>query len=364
MNRNRTAQPIRAALLPPEHRAVRIGRLSLVLRPGMLLVLGIATVLLAVLFVLCLGLGTFTIAPAEVVGVLLGGGHPADRLAVLELRLPRAVSALLVGAALGLSGAIVQTVARNPLASPDTLGVTWGAGAAVTAAIVLGGTTGAVLETLGLPLTALAGGLLAGLLVFGLTYREGLDSLRLLLVGVGVTTIASSATVWLLSAGEVNDAGRALVWLTGSLNGVSWDATLALALALVLLVPPSLLFSRLLDIMQFDDDNVRTLGVRLDIARAVTLLVAIALAAIATAVSGPIQFVALCGPQIALRLARSPRPPLALSMVLGAALVLAADLVSRTAFGSAEIPVGIVTAVLGAPYLIYLIVRKSRESRN
>ncbi|MGW6422131.1 FecCD family ABC transporter permease [Nocardia sp. NPDC055053] len=355
--RSGVTTPSRPSLQRP---TLRIGALSLAFRLRPLLLVILATLVSAVLFVLNLGLGAFALSPAEVVQVLLGGGHPADRLAVLELRMPRAVAALLVGAALGLSGAIVQTVARNPLASPDVLGVTWGAGAAVTAAIVFGASAGGILGTTGIPAVALAGGLLAGLIVFGLTYRDGLDSLRLLLVGVGVMAIASSATVWLLSAGEVEDASRALIWLTGSLNGRGWDDALPLAIALAILVPPTLIGSRTLGALQFSDDTVRSIGVRLTPARGVLLLAAVVFAAIATAVSGPIQFVALCAPQVSLRLARLPRPPLILSMLLGAILVLAADLISRTAFGSAELPVGIVTAVLGAPYLIHLIIRRHR----
>ncbi|MFD6397498.1 FecCD family ABC transporter permease [Nocardia sp. NPDC060249] len=333
--------------------------MALRVRPLLLVI--VATLVLLVVFVVNLGLGAFTLTPAEVVAVLLGGGHPADRLAVLELRMPRAVAAVLVGAALGLSGAIIQTVARNPLASPDILGVTWGAGAAVTAAIVFGGTSGGILSTTGLPAVALVGGLFAGLVVFGLTYRDGLDSLRLLLVGVGVMAIASSATVWLLSVGELNDAGRALIWLTGSLNGRGWSDAVPLAITLAILVPPTLIGSRTLGALQFNDDTVRAIGVRLTPARGVLLLAAVVFAAVATAVSGPIQFVALCAPQIALRLARLPRPPLILSMILAAILVLTADLISRAAFGSTELPVGVVTAVLGAPYLIHLITRRRRS---
>ncbi|MFD4352599.1 FecCD family ABC transporter permease [Nocardia sp. NPDC058518] len=355
----RTGVAAQARLVPPRP-ALRIGALSMAFRLRPLLLVLVAALVLVVLFVVNLGVGAFTLSPAEVVRVLLGGGHPADRLAVLELRLPRAVAALLVGAALGLSGAIVQTVARNPLASPDILGVTWGAGAAVTAAIVFGGTAGGLLGTTGLPAVALAGGLLAGLVVFGLTYRDGLDSLRLLLVGVGVMAIASSITVWLLSAGEVEDASRALIWLTGSLNGRGWDDALPLAITLAILVPPTLIGSRTLDALQFTDDTVRAIGVRLTPARGVLLSAAVVFAAVATAVAGPIQFVALCAPQISLRLARLPRPPLVLSMLLAAILVLAADMISRTAFGTAELPVGIITAVLGAPYLIYLVMRRHR----
>src|SRR5690606_35769394 len=145
---------------------------------------------------------------------------------VWELRMPRSLTALLVGAALGLSGAITQTLARNPLASPDMLGITWGAGTAATTVIVLGGTAGSLagaLADVGLPIVALLGALLAGVAVYGLAHQGGVDSYRLVLVGVGVSALAGNATYWLLTVGDVNEAGRALVWLTGSLNARGWE---------------------------------------------------------------------------------------------------------------------------------------------
>jgi iron complex transport system permease protein len=357
------SSPAPAPARVPGRTPLRIGPFSTVLRPRPLLVLCLALLALFAVFVLSLGLGTFRLTPAQVLDTLFGGGVRADHVVIFELRMPRVAAALLVGAALGLSGAIIQTIARNPLASPDTLGITWGAGTAVTAAIVLGTTAGDAMESVGLPAVALLGGVLTGLVVFLLAYRDGLDSFRLVLVGVGVMTFTGSATVWLLSVGEVNDAGRAMVWLTGSLSGQGWENVRPLAVVLAVLVPLTVVGSRTLGALQFDDDTVRAVGVRLDAARAAMLLAAVVLASAATALAGPIQFVALCAPHVALRLARASRPPLVLSMALAALLVSGADLIARTAFGSLEMPVGIVTAVLGAPYLIHLIVRRHREAR-
>ncbi|MDA3648572.1 iron ABC transporter permease [Saccharopolyspora indica] len=347
-------------------RPARLGPFSGVLRWRPLVALLGGLVLLLAVFVLDVGLGEYQISPVEVLQTLVGGGDRAQQIIILELRLPRALTALLVGAALGLSGAIMQTLARNPLASPDMLGITWGAGTAATTVIVLGGTAGSLAGALadyGLPLVALAGGLLTGLAVYGLAYRRGVDSYRLVLVGVGVSALAGNATYWLLTVGDVNEAGRALVWLTGSLNARGWEHVVPTAIALCALVPLTLIGGHVLGALQFDDDTVRGLGVRTDLTRGVLLLAAVVLASIATAAAGPIQFVALATPQIALRLAHTSRPPLLSSMVFGAALVVGADVISRTAFGSLELPVGIVTAVLGAPYLIYLLVRRYREVR-
>lgn len=348
----------------PGRRPVRLGRISGVFRLRPLLVLAGGALLAFAMFVLNIGFGEYPLSPMQVARTLLGGGDYADQLIIFELRLPRSLTGLLVGGALGLSGAIMQAIARNPLASPDILGITFGAGTAATAVIVFGGGLGAVgatIEQVGLPVVALLGGVLTGLLVYLLSYRNGVDSFRLVLVGVGISALAGNLTFWLLSVGDVNDAGRAMVWLTGSLNARTWEHAVPLAIALGVVVPVILICAHVLGALQFDEDTVRGLGIRLDLARAVLLLGSIVLASIATAAAGPVAFVALATPQIALRCARTARPPLLTSMVFGAALVLGSDLIARTAFGDMELPVGIVTAILGAPYLIYLLVHRYRE---
>lgn len=348
-------------------RPLRVGPLSGVLRWRPLIALLAAAVVLLFAFVLNVGLGEFQIGPMRVLSTLFGGGDRADQVIVWELRLPRSLVGLLVGAALALSGAIMQALVRNPLASPDMLGITWGAGTAATAVIVFGGSAGAVsglAASIGLPMVALLGGLLTGLAVYLLAYRRGVDSYRLVLVGVGASAFTGNATFWLLSLGDVNDAGRAMVWLNGSLNARGWEHVWPVAVALAIVIPLSLIGAHVLGALQFDDDTIRGLGVRMDLARGALLLGSVVLASIATAAAGPIVFVALATPQIALRLARTSRPPLLASAVLGAALVVTSDLIARTAFGGLELPVGVVTAILGAPYLIYLLVRRYREARG
>ena len=347
-------------------RPLRLGPFSGVVRPRSLLALTGAVLAMLVLFALNVGLGETSMGPLQVVSTLFGSGDRVDQLIVFELRMPRSLTALLVGGALGLSGAITQAIARNPLASPDMLGVTSGASTAATAVIVFGGSLGAAsssLESVGLPLVALLGGLLTGLAVYLLSYRGGIDSFRLVLVGIGVGALATNATYWLLSVGSINDAGRAMVWMTGSLNARGWEHVVPVAVALVAIVPLVLVGAHVLGALQFDDDTVRAFGVRTNAARGTMLIGAVVLASIATAAAGPVTFVALATPQIALRLARTARPPLLLSLVLGAALVVGADVISRTAFGNFELPVGITTAVLGAPYLIYLISKRYKEVR-
>lgn len=309
-----------------------------------------------------IGRGDFPISLGEVLAVLFGGGDSAEQFIVLELRLPRTLTGILVGAALGLSGAITQAVARNPLASPDILGVTAGASAAAVIVIVLGGSNGAIvgfLASVGLPVAALIGGLVTAALVYALAYRRGIEGYRLVLVGVGIGAVAMSVTSWLLVVAEVYEAARATVWLTGSLNARGWEHVVPVGLALTVLVPIALLLAFGLGVLQFGDDTARGLGMRINRARAALILVAVGLAAVATSSAGPIVFVALVVPQICQRLVGAARPPLLASAVYGALLTVVADLIARTVLG-VEIPVGIVTAILGAPYLLFLLARRNR----
>ncbi|MEO3870558.1 iron chelate uptake ABC transporter family permease subunit [Nonomuraea sp. B12E4] len=323
----------------------------------------IGVVLLGLLMALNMRIGDIQMSLADVISGAIDVNSPAH-FVVMELRLPRALTGALVGAALALSGAIIQSIARNPLASPEILGVTTGASVTVVAGVVLTGTanggTSGLLTSLGIPALALLGGLAGAAIVYGLAWRRGLDGYRLVLVGIGVSAVFTNIKFWLLTVGDVNDTGRAMVWISGSLNSRGWEHVVPTALALAVLVPLALLGTRSLDALRFGDDTVTALGVRVNPARALMILAAVLLAAVATAAAGPIAFVALASPQIALRLARSAHPPLLCSAIIGAVLTTAADLIARTAFSPIELPVGIVTAVLGAPYLIHLIWRSRK----
>ncbi|MCF6469096.1 iron ABC transporter permease [Nonomuraea sp. MG754425] len=320
-------------------------------------------VLLALLMALNMRIGDIAMTLSEVVTGTFDAGSAAH-FVIMELRLPRALTGALVGAALALSGALIQSIARNPLASPEILGVTTGASVTVVAGLVAGGGVyggvSGLLATLGVPALALLGGLLGAAVVYGLAWRRGLDGYRLVLVGIGVAAVFTNVKFWLLTVGDVNDTSRAMVWISGSLNGRGWEHVAPTALALAVLVPLTLLGTRSLDALRFGDDTVTALGVRVNPARALLILAAVLLAAVATASAGPIAFVALASPQIALRIVGSGRPPLLCSAIVGAVLTTGADLIARTAFSPIELPVGIVTAVLGAPYLIHLIWRSRK----
>ena len=310
-----------------------------------------------------IGRGDFPISVGEVLGVLTGGGERADQFIVLELRLPRTLTGVLVGAALGLSGAIFQIITRNPLASPDLLGVTAGASAAAVAVIVLSGSYGAVGATLagvGVPVAALIGGLGAAVLLYALAWRRGIEGYRLVLVGVGIDAVARAVTSWMLVIAQIFAAAQAAVWLTGSLNGRGWEHVVPVALALGVLAPVALLLAFGLGALQFGDDTARGLGLAVNRTRSALIVVAVVLAAVAASSAGPIVFVALVVPQICQRLVGAARPPLLTSAVYGGQLAVTADLIARTVLGT-ELPVGVVTAILGAPYLLYLLARRNRK---
>ena len=311
-----------------------------------------------VTFCVSISVGDFPVPLGDVVPAIFGFGNEDADFIVRTLRLPRALTGLLVGVAFGLSGAVFQSLARNPLASPDIIGITSGASAAAVFMIVVVG--GSYLQV---SVGAFVGALLTALAIYLLAWKRGVSPYRLVLVGIGVAAMLGSVTAYLLTRAEIFDAQRATVWLTGSLNGRSWDHVRPLALALVVLVPAVLLLSRPLRAMQLGDDTAKGLGVSLERSRVGLIIVAVALAAIATSSAGPIEFVAFVAPPIARRLTRTSLTivPAALG---GGLLVLLADVIARRAFAPTELPVGVVTGVIGAPYLLWLLARANKVGRG
>lgn len=334
----------------PGRTAVRAGRASVVVRPRAVVVTVVALLLALAVGCLAVSVGEYVVPLPDVLRALVGEGERGAQVVVQTLRLPRVLVGLLVGAALGLAGALTQSVTRNALASPDVVGVTAGSSAAAVAAIVLG-------WPVPLPVAALAGGLLTAGLLVGLTWRGGVQGPRLILLGIGLAACATALTGYLLVLAELSTAQRAVIWLTGSLNGRGWEHVGPVALALLVLLPVALLLGRRLAVLNLGDDVARGLGVRVHATRVAVVLVAVGLAAVATASAGPVLFVGLVAPQVAVRLAGTPVIPLAASAACGALLVVAADLLARTALDGTELPVGAVTAVVGAPVLLWLLRR-------
>jgi len=315
------------------------------------LVLGIASGV----FAGSLSVGDFPVPIDDVLASLVGAGSDDGDFIIRTLRLPRGLTAVLVGAAFGLSGAIFQRIARNPLASPDIIGINAGAAAsAVFVIVVVGGTSTQV--TFG----ALGGSTVTAAAIYLLAYKRGVTGYRLVLVGIGVTAMLGSITSYLLSRAAIFDAQRATVWLTGSLNGRSWQHVRPVAAALAVLLPVAIALARQLRLLELGDDAARGLGVRVERARGGLLLTGVALAALATASAGPVAFVALVSPQVARRLTGGRTIALLPAAACGALLLVASDLAARRLFAPTELPVGIFTAILGAPYLLYLIARANK----
>lgn len=307
--------------------------------------------------------GSSQLAATDVVKTLVGLGDSGMQFIVLELRLPRALGALLIGMCLGMAGALTQSFSRNPLATPDIIGVTSGAAMGAVVAITLGGGSYAVTSLLvgmGIPLIAIFSGLLTAALVYGLAWRSGVDSYRLILIGIGVTAAMTGLTNYFIAKAELGLAAAATQWLVGSLSGISWTSIWPVVVVLVIVTPIALTQTAALNVSQLGDELSAGLGVTVQRHRVIVLACAVVFTAIAVSAAGPIGFVAFVAPQIARMLVRSSRPPLIASAFFGAVIVLLSDLVGRTLLPW-TVPVGIITAIIGAPYLIWLIVRRPNK---
>ncbi|MEV6579264.1 iron chelate uptake ABC transporter family permease subunit [Streptomyces sp. NPDC051582] len=343
----------------PGSRALRgPGGLSLRLEPRALTV-GLLLVAAALaMAVVLIGTGDFEIAPWDVVQTLLGNGTPANDFIVNDLRLPRVVVALLVGAALGMAGAVFQSVSRNPLGSPDLLGFSYGSAVGALTVIVLfkGGATE-------VSAGALVGGLLTGVLVYLLSYRRGIHGYRLVLVGIGASAMLVAVINYLLTKAQLVEATRAMVWLTGSLAGRDWSQVWPLLATCAVLFPLVLGQGRALRMMEMGDDAAYALGVRVERTRMLLMLAAVLLTTAAAAAAGPISFVALAAPQLARRLTRSPGSNLLTGALMGSVLLLVSDWASQRAFGADQLPVGVVTGLVGGVYLLWLLVTERKAGR-
>jgi iron complex transport system permease protein len=303
--------------------------------------------------------GDFPIPIRDVVPALFGQGDPSSDFIVHTLRLPRVLTGLLVGAAFGFSGSIFQTLARNPLASPDVIGIT--EGAAAGAVIVIVGIGGELTTTgMGVSLGALGGALITATAIYLLAYRNGLSPYRLVLVGIGVGAVMAAITSYLLTRAEIYDVQRAAIWLAGSLNGRGWEYVKPLTVMMLIFAPAVLYLARPLRALQLGDDTAKGLGASVEPSRAGLVFCGVILAAGATAAAGPIAFVAFIAPPIARRLTRTPGATMIPAALCGALLLTAADLIGRRVMAPTEIPVGIVTGIIGAPYLLWLLARANR----
>ncbi|XRQ12274.1 FecCD family ABC transporter permease [Actinomadura welshii] len=292
--------------------------------------------------------------PGDVLRVILGEQVPGASFTVGRLRLPRAVLAVAAGFAFGLGGVTFQTMLRNPLASPDFIGINAAASAAAAVAIVMFGLGGTTVSAF-----AIVSALGVAVLMYLLAFRDGVVGTRLILIGIGMTAMLDSVTYYVLAQAAQWDLLEAKRWMVGSLNGTTWAEALPAVIAAAVLTPVLLALASDLSALQLGDDTASALGVRVERTRIAVIVAAVGLIAFATAAAGPIAFVAFLSGPIAARLVGTGGSLLVPAGLVGALLVLVADFAGQFAFDT-RFPAGVVTGVLGAPYLVYLIVRTHR----
>ncbi|WP_438353083.1 FecCD family ABC transporter permease [Microbacterium sp. CJ88] len=314
-------------------------------------------VALLALAAFALTLGESAIDPGRVFSALFGSGDAATVRVVAEWRLPRIVLAIVGGASLALSGAIFQSMTRNPLGSPDIIGFSTGA---YTGALIVSLVLGA--STLLMPIGAFVGGLVAALAVYLLAFRRGVQGFRLIVVGIAVSAMLVAVNAYLLVQARLEEAVTVAIWGAGSLNGARWPDVVPVIVTFAVLAPLCALLVRRLTVLELGDEHARMLGVDVERTRVLLLVIGVALVAVITAVAGPITFVALAAPQIAKRIVAATGPALLVSALFGAVLLLASDVIAQRLIAPAQFPVGVVTACLGGAYLVWLLTRGVKES--
>ena len=336
--------------LLPSRRTLRLGGwLSLPVRSRSLLVGGGLALTLVIIAMLTVSLGRLGVAPADLISTILGQGAGTDRIVWGTIRGPRLVVAVAAGAALGIAGTLFQTVTRNPLGSPDVIGLSAGAAAGAAAFGVLW--TGILPQ----PIGALIGASVAMALVYLATGRGFSSPSRMLLAGIGVSAVSLAFVEYVIVRVGREDAITLAAYLSGTLASRSWEHALTIWLSLVLLAPCALMLSRRLQLVEMGDEQADALGARSGRTRMFAVLVSIGLATAAVNVVGPIGFIALTAPQIARRLSRAAGPNVLMSALTGAVLLCLADLLTQQSPFPVQLPVGVLTALIGGLYLGYLL---------
>jgi iron complex transport system permease protein len=333
--------------------SLRVDRRSVVVGLALL-------VLVAVVAVLGVGTGDYPLSPGDVLRTAIGDGPPGADVIIETLRLPRVLDALLVGGALGVAGAIFQSLTRNPLGSPDVIGFTQGAAVGAVLQIAVFG--GGMIAVAG---GAVVGGFAVAAAVLLLAQRAGgTQGYRIVLIGIGFSTLLASTTSFLLTKVTLETSQSARLWLVGSLNGRGWEHVVPVGIALAVLLPLALAAARDLRMLEMGDDTAAALGVRTGRSRVLLVAVGVALAAVATASTGPVAFVALAAPQLARRLTRATGPGLLPAAVMGGLLLAASDLAAQRLWPATPLPVGVMTGAVGGVYLMWLLFTEWRKPRR
>lgn len=338
-----------SALLPRMHRR----------RAVTAIVIGLLIAMLA----LTITVGTFEISPQGVWQVLTGGGNEMDRYIVLNQRLPRVVAALAVGASLGLAGSIFQSVSRNPLGSPDIIGFTTGSATGALVVLLLhshvSDAAPGANSVLGVGAGAIMGGFFTAALVLLFAGKSGQKSMgqSLILIGIAMGAMLSAINDFLLTRADLDQAESAKTWLFGSLNAMTWNASHAALLGVIIAIPLVLSFSRVVRVLELGDDLAAGLGLPVRAATYWLIGGAVVLTSLSIVIAGPIGFLALMAPQLAHRLWKTPGAALWQSALMGALMLVIADFIAARALAPFQIPVGLVTGAIGGLYMLWFIVR-------
>jgi iron complex transport system permease protein len=335
---------------------LRTRRLSFRVPRRTQVVVGVLTVIAIAIALYSLASGSYHLSLAKVVGALTGSEEGFVYTVVVEWRLPRVILAGLFGIALGLAGAIFQSLTRNPLGSPDVIGFDTGAYTGALLVMLVIHASGLYAVTIG----AIAGGLLTAAAVYLLAYRQGVQGFRLIIVGIGLTAMLTSVNTWLLLRANPEEAIQASIWGAGSLGSADYSQVVVAVIAFAILFSAAGLLGRGMRALELGDDAGRQLGIRAERTRLLLVVVGVGLSGTVTALAGPIAFVALSAPQIAKRLTRSAGVTLGASAATGAVLLLASDWIAQHAIGE-TLPVGLVTVVLGGAYFVWLLVVEGKR---
>ncbi|WP_245981952.1 FecCD family ABC transporter permease [Mycetocola tolaasinivorans] len=322
----------------------------------------IATILLGVavaaLALYLLSTGELPFTPGQVLAALAGQDAGGAGLIVREWRAPRVLLAILIGAALALSGALFQIITRNPLGSPDIIGFTTGAYTGALLVMLGGGSA-----LLSVSAASVVGGLLTAAVIWLLVMRRGASGFRLIVVGIAITAMLNSFNIWIVTTVDQKEALSAAIWGAGSLNGVGWEQVPVLLITLMGAVPALALLAGPLRVLELGDDLAAALGTAPERVRLAAIVLGVVLVAVATAITGPIAFVALAAPQIARRLCASPGIPYVATALTGALILLASDLIATRALAPTQLPTGVVTICVGGAYLAWLLGVEGRRRR-
>ncbi len=346
----------------PRRRGVSLGPVAMRWHARAVVGAGITVAVLLAAVLVALTSGSYEISPARALSTLFGGGTTIEQYVVIDRRLMRVGAAVLIGAALGAAGALTQTVTRNPIATPDILGVTMGASAAAVFLV----TQPTLLRGLGSPqerlaIAAIIGSIAATALIIALSWRGGFDGPRLVLVGIGVSAVCGSAVTWMLSRSGEEEAAVAAQWLVGSIQRVKLGDLPILAVTVVVALVICTALTRDLHALRLGRESAPLLGSSPARTEAVAILIAVVLVGVATSVAGPIAFVAFVAPQAAMRLLGTPGPSPVAGALVGATMLLLADLIGQKLWVS--LSAGIITPIVGAPFLLHLLIRHQRRSR-